>query len=193
MSEDVTFSCGCGQIHGVLRDVSPKTGTALVCYCSRCRAAEVFLDQADPQDDGVPLFQTTCDRVVFTAGANQMYAFSFEKRGLIHWYAKCCKVPLFNTTATPTSGFVSVLVNRVSPKEPLGPIKAFLFQDNEGGKQVHKGLYHVIAGATVRAIRMRISGKWKNNPFFGKTRAPISRVHVLSDVEKRHLPVQMPD
>lgn len=191
MGEDVIFSCECGQIHGVLRDVSAKAGTGLLCHCSRCRAAEVFLDQADPEDDGVALFQTTCDRVVFAAGANQMYAFSFEEGGVIHWYAKCCKVPLFNTLATPETGFVSVLVDRVTPKDPLGPIRALLYKDNGKGKQVHKGLHRVIAGGTKRAVRMRMSGKWKCSPFFGKSGAPISRVHVLSDVEKGHLRVEI--
>lgn len=189
MGEHIAFSCHCGQIHGVLDDISPKAGLGLVCFCDQCRASEVYLDQEDPEDNGVAIFQTTADRVRFAAGNDQMYAFSYSKGGLIRWYAKCCKAPLFNTTATPQSGFVGVLVNRLDNKAPLGPIRAMIYRKNEQGKQVHQGLSQVIKAGLSRSARMRLSGRWKKSPFFGKSGAPISRVHVLSDVEKKHLPL----
>lgn len=160
-----------------------------MCYCNQCRAAEVFLDQPDPKSNGVALFQTTADRIRFLCGADKMYAFSFAQGGLIHWYARCCKVPLFNTTATPQSGFASVLVDRIPHKDPLGPIRAEIFRDNGKGRQVHHGLPYLIWTGSTRALRMRVTGRWKMSPFFGKSGAPISRVHVLSDVEKGHLQV----
>lgn len=190
MANDVAFSCECGAIHGVLTDVSEKTGTGIVCHCSQCRASEVFLDQPDPEDDGVAIFQTTVDHVKFTVGADKLYAFSFETGKLIHWYAKCCKVPMFNTMAKPEGGFVGVMVDRLAETAPLGRIKAMLYADNGKGGQSHTGLRHVIIGGTRRAIRMCLTGKWKNSPFFGKSGAPVSKVHVLSKVEKSQLPLE---
>lgn len=189
MGDTIAFSCHCGQVHGVLTDISDKTGTGLVCYCHQCRAAEVYLDQQDPEDDGVALFQTTVDHVAFHAGANKMYAFSFDKGGLIRWYAKCCKAPLFNTTAKPQSGFVSAMVDRLDNVTPLGPIKAMIYQDDGKGGQKHKGMRHLITGGMKRSTAMRLTGKWKTTPFFGKSGAPITRVHILSEVEKKHLPL----
>ena len=189
MTDSTTFSCTCGKIHGVLTDISEKTGTGIVCHCSQCRAAEVYLDQPDPEDDGVAIFQTTFDHVTFMAGADKMYAFSFEDGKLVRWYASCCKVPLFNTMAEPKSGFVGVIVDRLADTAPLGRIRAMLYQRDENGKQSHTGLRHVIAGGTKRAARMRFTGKWKKNAFFGRSGKPITRVHVLSEIEKHQLPL----
>ncbi len=190
MGQDVAFACECGQIHGLLTDISEKTGTGLVCHCSQCRAAEVYLDQEDPKEDGVAIFQTTLDHVNFIAGADKMYAFSFDKDRLVHWYASCCKSPLFNTMSEPKTGFVSVMVDRLSDTSALGRIRAMLYVDDGTGKQKHEGLRHVIAAGMKRSAKMRLTKKWKRNDFFGKSGKPITRVHVLSEIEKRHLPLE---
>ena len=185
----IAFSCACGEIHGTLRDIDARSGTGLVCFCTYCRAAEVFLDQPDPESDGVGQYQTTPDHVSFAKGGNRMYAFSFAQDGLIRWYAKCCKVPLFITPPDPKKAQVNVLVDRLAETGPLGPIRAMLFQPDGAGRRTHAGLRQLRIAQWRRAWRMRRTGAWKTSPFFGKSGAPISRVHVLSPIETTHLPL----
>lgn len=193
MGQDVFFSCDCGQIMGRMVDTSPRTGTACICHCRFCRAAEVYLDQTDPGWDGVGVFQTSTDRVRIDEGLDHLKAFSFSKDGLVRWYAGCCKVPMFNTMRNPRWALISVSVDRIPDPSPLGEIKVVAHEPDERGKLHHTGLRHAIWGVLSRAARMQVGSKWKNFPLYGKSQRPIVAVHVLSDIEKKQLPLARPE
>ena len=186
---DLTFSCTCGQVRGTVKGAGPGTGTALVCCCRYCRAAEVYLDQDDPGGDGVNIFQTTADRVEISAGQERLDAFSFSDRGLVRWYARCCKAPLFNTPRSARWGMVSVMADRIDGAEELGPIRAVLYEPQESGKRKTTGAVRAVAGLLKRTAKMQITGGWKNSPLFGKSGRPVVKIAVLPDVVKSHLPL----
>jgi hypothetical protein len=52
MSRNVTLSCSCGEVRGLVTGVSPNTVNRVVCYCDDCQAflhhlgrAELFVQQ----------------------------------------------------------------------------------------------------------------------------------------------------
>jgi hypothetical protein len=59
MPGELQLRCRCARVRGVARDVSPRHGLRLVCYCHDCRAFARFLERADVLDaaGGTDIFQ----------------------------------------------------------------------------------------------------------------------------------------
>ena len=179
MGHDVQFGCNCGNVQGIISDVTAKSGLHALCHCSQCRTAELYLDQLDPIGSGVGVYQTAGDKVQFTSGRDQLAAFSFAPARLVRWHATCCNAPLFNTMASRRMGFASLIAARASDPTQLGPIKAEGFLPAPNGKQLHKGLHRIIGGMLMRTIRITLSGKWRLSPFYdedGQTIVPVANV-----------------
>tara|TARA_R110002094_G_scaffold817_2_gene4581 strand:- start:1069 stop:1656 length:588 start_codon:yes stop_codon:yes gene_type:complete len=177
---DIPFSCTCGMLKGTLRGASPRSGTHAECFCTDCRAAEIHLGQPDPAPNPVGIFQTTPDKIHIDAGNDQLAVFSFGDKNLLRWYASCCGAPLFNTMRSPKFAFVGVRTNRLDDTAPLGPIVGRGFVPVIGGKPKHEGLPHLIWGMVSRVTGARLSGRWKQTPFFDtQTLTPTRDVQVL--------------
>ena len=183
---DIPFRCACGTLTGVLQGVSPSTGTHASCFCSDCRAAEIFCDQQDPAPEPVAFFQLTPDRVRFETGYDQLAVFSFGPKNLLRWRAACCGVPLFITPRSPKIAFTGVRTNLLAETDALGPIVARAFVPQPGGKQKTEGGARFVIGVFSRIVSAFISGKWKNTPFFDiDAKKPVQPVYVLSREERR--------
>ncbi len=165
-SSDVPFSCQCGALNGTLLGAHPRSGTHAECFCADCRAAEIHLGQPDPSPDPVGIFQTTPDKIKLNAGDDNLAVFSFGDKNLLRWYASCCGSPLFNTMRTPKISFVGLRTNRLDDTAALGPVVARGFMPVKGGKPKHVGLQHMIWRMLSRVTGARLSGRWKNTPFF---------------------------
>ena len=178
---DIAFSCTCGTLKGTLCGAHPRSGTHAACFCADCRAADVHLGQPDPAPDPIGIFQTTPDKIKITAGQDQLAVFSFGKKNLLRWHAKCCGASLFNTLRNPKIAFVGVRTNRLADTAPLGPIVARGFIPVAGGKPKHEGIQHLIWGMITRVAGARLSGRWKQTPFFDTgTQTPTREITVLS-------------
>ncbi len=114
--------------------------------------------------------------------------FSFGETNLLRWHATCCGAPMFNTLRNPKLGFVGVRTTCLADVAPLGPIVATGFIPAENGKQIHRGLPLMIWRTLKRIAGDRLSGRWKNGPFFDSmTLAPIRPVRVVPAQERRAL------
>jgi hypothetical protein len=121
------------------------------------------------REDGVCIWQTTPDKVKVDEGAVHLRLMRLSEKGLLRWFAGCCDTPLFNTLATPKVPFVGVLTDRLDDIAPLGPIVAEGFVEGDDGKSRHVGGGRVARGFVRRALGARLSGRWKDNPFFDTT------------------------
>jgi hypothetical protein len=179
-ARDIAFSCTCGTLKGTLRGAHPRSGTHAECYCVDCRAAEIHLGQPDPAPGPVGIFQTTPDRIDVNEGQDKLAVMSFGDKNLLRWYASCCGAPLFNTMRNPKFAFVGIRTNRLDGTAPLGPVVGRGFIPVKGGKPKHEGLRHLILGMASRVIGARLSGRWKQTPFFDtQTLMPLHDVQVL--------------
>ena len=173
------FDCDCGGVSGHL-DVRPPHGaTHLVCHCDDCLTAAVAMGQPYPGSAGVAVVQTTPDRVHIDKGADRLGILRLSPRGLYRWYATCCGVPLFNTPPKRGVPYVALHAGRVASPEDLGPVRAHV---NAGAES--RGLWRAIPGIIARTAAARLTGRWKETPFFDGDGSPVAAETVLTRAQR---------
>lgn len=137
---DIPLQCGCGKVKGIAHDISPRTGTRVVCYCDDCQAFARFLNGETTVLDeygGTDIFQIAPAQVEITAGAEYLSSMRLSPKGLIRWYSQCCKTPIGNTIsgAIPFVGLVHSFMHDDCDSEQgrlrhrnkiLGPVKFYV-------------------------------------------------------------------
>ena len=80
-------------------DVSPSTGTRVICYCQSCQAFARFLGGTGILDahGGSDILQVSPSHVRITEGIDRLRSMRLTEKGLIRWYTDCCKTPVGNT------------------------------------------------------------------------------------------------
>ncbi len=182
------FSCSCGQLRGIVSPVSARFGTHAICHCRDCRAAALYLRQPDPAPNGVEIFQTTPDTVDIQSGGQHLGLLRLGPKGLLRWYATCCSSPLFNTFARPGVPFVGIIVDRLQDRDVLGPLVAHGFVPQPDGTSRHKGVATMVWRMLARVIAARLSGRWRQTPFFDiDTGAPVAEATIPGKEERAAL------
>lgn len=174
------FSCSCGSFAGHVSAEGQKSGLRLVCHCADCRAAELYHHQPDPVE-GVDLFQTAPHAITITKGAEHLRLLRLGPKGLFRWYAGCCGTPFANTLSKPQLAFVGVRTDLFEETEALGKVKAEANIPRAGKPSQNKGMARMVFGIFSRMITARLSGLWRQTPFFdAETGAPVAEPEVLS-------------
>jgi len=182
------FSCSCSQLQGHIAPDAAKSGLHLVCYCRDCRAAELYFKQPDPAPGPVDLFQTTPDAITITTGAQNLGLFRLSPRGTMRWYATCCDTPLFNTTPNAKLPFAGIRVATLATPERIGPVVAKAFAPRPDGRHKHDGIARMAWGVATRMLATRISGRWRQTPFFNiETGKPVAKPVIPSKQERAAL------
>ena len=197
MIKSATLSCRCGEVRGLLTNVSPDTVNRVVCYCDDCQAFLHQLGRAELLDaqGGTDVVQVAPPYLAFTQGTQRIVGLRLGPKGLYRWYASCCKTPVGNTVgpAIPFVGLVrqafegetQLLDEQVGP--PIGRVygKYAIGSAPEGSTRLNARLM-------ARAIRMvlgwRIRGRTWPHPFFDRAqRRPKFPVTTLSPTEREAL------
>jgi hypothetical protein len=143
---DLPIRCGCGALRGVLRSVSPRSRSRVICYCDDCQCFAHFLERADSILDahgGTDIFQTSPARLELTAGEGQLACMRLTPgSNTVRWYARCCRTPIGNTPAdhrVPVVGLIrsciDVAATGLSADEVLGPVRGRVFRRFAHGVQ----------------------------------------------------------
>jgi hypothetical protein len=116
------LACRCGQVQG---EVDPQRAYArATCYCRDCQAfarwlgGEGLLDAAG----GTDIVAMAPAGLRFTRGFDQVTCMSLGPRGLLRWYASCCRTPLGNIPRDPKLYYLGVPVPALA--EPAEAIDA---------------------------------------------------------------------
>ena len=173
------FACACGEVSGHLSVRPPRGATHLVCHCDDCLTAEVAMGQPYPGSAGVAVVQTTPDRVHFESGADRLAILRLSPKGLYRWYAACCGVPLFNTPVKMGVPYVALVARRAIAPEDLGRVAAHV---NAGSE--NRGALRAIPGIIGRTLAARVTGRWKQTPFFAEDGSPVAEAHVLTRAQR---------
>ena len=102
--------------------------------------------------------------VSFTAGADKVAAMRLSRKGMMRWYASCCRTPIGNTMATSAMPFIGVMRAFIdAPPAALGPIRGRGFAKSaKGGRAAvpKDGLPELVMIARVLAkvLRWRLRG-----------------------------------
>jgi len=195
---NLTLSCHCNTIQGVVRSVTPKMSNRLVCYCHDCRAFANHLQSKVPILDeygGTEIMQTPPAAMEITQGHEQVACLRFSDKGLYRWYAACCQTPIGNTVGLnlPIVGLIHGFISPgqdldemfgreagcVYPKQALAEVPAEMMT---GGSHLATTLKMVR-----KLLLWKILGKSKPSPFFDDQGKPVVEpIIVSSDQRKQH-------
>lgn len=187
IEQGLEFSCNCGELAGHITPEAQKSGLRLLCHCPDCRAAELYHGQPDPSE-GVDLFQLAPDGITITKGAEHLRLLRLSPKGLHRWYAGCCGTPFANTLAKPQLAFAGLRSDLFADKASLGKIKAQANIPQVGKPPRSQGMFPMVFGIFSRMLAARLSGRWRQTPFFdAATGQPVAEAKVLSKEERATL------
>jgi hypothetical protein len=190
------LQCRCGTIKGIV--VDPRRANHGVCYCKDCQAFAHFLGRAEDVLDargGSEVIQMLPRSVTFTQGIGALACMRLTPKGLLRWYATCCRTPIGNTLSTPKISFVGLLHSCLAARgapldEVFGPVRAWVNTQGAKGdpKPATKGLGRAIRWFLGTVLPARVNGDYRRTPFFDvSTGVPIVVPQVLSEAELAQL------
>ena len=101
--DSLPLRCRCGSIEGYV--AAPRVGARAICYCRDCQTFARFLGNPNEVlngQGGTDIIATLPGHVHFTRGVDQLRCISLSHKGLLRWYAGCCRTPVGNTPRDPT-------------------------------------------------------------------------------------------
>ena len=173
--------------------VSRSTGNRLVCYCDDCQAFAHFLERAEDVLDangGTDLYQMSPTRLEITDGGENLACVRLTPKGILRWYADCCKTPIGNTLPTNRIPFVSLFhacmdLKGRSLDAVLGPVRAGVHGRYALGRPIAFRVYDrvslvILSRVFGKLLIWRLRGEHKRSPFFDwisgrPVRTPVSR------------------
>lgn len=197
MGNAAALQCSCGTVRGTLAEPSPKSVNRVICYCDDCQAFAHALsrkDLLDPQG-GTDIVQVAPASLSFTAGADTITGMRLSEKGLIRWFAACCKTPLGNTVG-PALPFVGIVTagfrsDTQDPDRlfgaPIGAVhgKFAVGEPPDGATGLDLRFMARIAWLL---LGWRLSGQGWPNPFFVReTKAPRFPIKTLTPEEREAL------
>ncbi len=187
------LQCRCGTIKGCVD--SPRSANRVVCYCKDCQAFAYFLGREGEILDGrggSDVIQVLPKHVTFTHGIEALACMRLTPRGLLRWYAECCKTPIGNTLDTYRISFVGLVHScletaGVPLQDSFGPIRAWVNTQGARGNPKPKtaGVGRTVLWFMGTTLKARLNGNYKNTPFFLVAQGtPIATPRVLSSDER---------
>lgn len=189
---DHPLQCQCGAVKGLVRD--PHSANHAICYCKDCQAFAHFLGR--PQEilderGGSEILQVAPKSVAFTQGMERIACIRLTEKGLVRWYASCCKTPIGNTLITPKLPFIGLLHScLVRPLDDFGPIRVWVNTQSAKGEPKPKvaGLWTAGRWFFRTVLKARFNGDYKKNPLFRtETGKPIATPRVLTAEEHENV------
>ena len=194
---DLPMQCACGTVRWVARDVASARWSHLVCYCDDCQSFAHVLERGEDTLDahgGTEIFQMSPARLEITAGADRLACLRLTPKGLLRWYASCCRTPIGNTLASRAVPFVGLILRCVDRSGAptldgaLGPIRARGYARFAKDRARLDARDRFPISMMLRLARMglaaRLRGDHRRSPFFdAETGAPVSPPRVLDAAE----------
>jgi len=190
---NIRIRCRCGKLQGEL-DTAAVAARAK-CYCTDCRAFARFLGNEITLLDGAGGTEVAAalpSGLRFTEGLDQLACMSLSPKGLYRWYAGCCRTPIGNTPRDPKLPYVGVI--RACMAASSAELDAALGRGHIAANT--KTAYRKVEttpAATAWAVlkiggmivKARLSGSYRNNPFFVPGGADPVRTPRVISVEER--------
>lgn len=188
--------CRCGAFEGYI--ASPEVAARALCYCSDCQAFARFLGNAARglnAHGGTDIIATLPRHVHFTRGRAHLACMSLSERGLLRWYAACCRTPIGNTPRDPKLPYVGVARACLTGSDDevataFGKLRAAINTDSATGRVRATPLASFFALLRImrNVLSARFTGVARQNPFFRPGgNEPVVAPQVLTGDERRAL------
>ena len=175
MGADLAFACDCGALKGSLRKARPQDGARLTCSCSDCQAFTFHLGREDDILDpwgGTEIVQLLPAKFEIMEGEDNLACVRVTDKGILRWYAACCRTPIANTAGTAKLPFVGSFFHIYAPEAretAIGPSKGRVFE-KEAWSPPQTGAplkpIAIMGRNLIRILIARLSGAWRTNAFF---------------------------
>lgn len=186
--------CRCGAVRGEIDE--GRAYTRATCYCKDCRAFARFLGVPGVLDasGGTDVIPMAPAALRFSGGLEHVVCMSLSPKGVLRWYASCCRTPLANTPRDANLPYVGVITDclAVTPQameaafgprdrvvlntaSATAPVKATPVAFAVGGLRILSG----ILGARLRRER--------SSAFFDGNGRPLREPHVITREERAAL------
>lgn len=185
--------CRCGALQGQIALGGPTS--RMVCYCKDCQAFARYLGPAERVLDaqgGSDVVQLAPHRIRITRGQEHLAVMRLSSKGMLRWYAACCRTPVGNTMTSRNMPFTGLLVQCLdsAPVDvAFGPVMATANTQSALGEPKPRAFG--LPSALLRILRIvagsRLSGKYKSNPFFTAAGDPVALPTVLAPDERARL------
>jgi hypothetical protein len=187
--------CRCGKLAGTLE--SARSTQRVVCYCRDCQAFARHLGAEGVLDaqGGTEIVASLPSKLRFTAGDDALACLSLSPRGLLRWYAACCRTPIGNTMRNPKIAYVGLVHSCLEGDAPplaqaFGPLRLATNTASATGparKVPPWAAAASLASLAKTLLGARLGGGWRDNPLFepGSAR-PVRPVRVLTLDERAH-------
>lgn len=111
----LSLRCECGHVQGTVD--AGHAYTRATCYCRDCQAYARWLDKPGLMDarGGTDIVAMNPAAVRITSGDDRVACVSLGDKGLLRWYASCCRTPLGNTPRDGKTAYVGMLAAALSP------------------------------------------------------------------------------
>lgn len=187
---DMTVRCRCAQVRGAAR--TERAYTRATCYCRDCRAYARFLG-ADVLDahGGTDIVPLAPSGLRLIAGLEALACVSLGPRGLLRWYAACCRTPIANTPRQAQTPYVGLFgaafdVPPAALDDAFGPRGALVIHAGSASGDVAPTRWRFVIGGLRIAAGMtgaRLRGE-PPAPFFDESGRPIRHVRELTRAER---------
>jgi hypothetical protein len=187
------LTCRCGKLKGEV--AHPEKANRGVCYCKDCQAFARFLGNPGEildENDGTGVVATQPEHVRFTEGVEHLACLSLSGNGLLRWYASCCNTPIGNTVRDVRVSFVTLVHTCLenppgSLERDFGPVRMRV--NTKGAKSevaaTPVATVVLVLGLMSSMLRARLSGSYKQTPFFDPASGtPVVPVVVLTAEER---------
>lgn len=191
MTHSLEFSCDCGAFRAELTNISPRTTSRIVCYCTDCQGFVHYLGKQETGLDaqgGSDICHALPENYHIKQGRENLQALQFKPTRVLRWYADCCQSMVAATLSSRALPFLGLPLNGFDAStlhDRFGPPRAYRYRHRAHGDQnaipIGKSAPHVIAPIFSRLIGAVLRGNTKSNPFFdAQTGAPIAAPHKLT-------------
>lgn len=202
MPNNFSIRCTCGALQGRTVGLSVDDGPRLVCYCDDCQAFAHFLDRGDDvlnAAGGTDVFQLSPAHLRIDEGGDHLACIRLKPKGLLRWYADCCRTPIGNTLATRHVPFIGLINACIHLDDDgsldglLGPVQGgvhgrFAKGDRSKLRAHDRAPFSLIARSIGKILKRRLRGDHRRSPFFDtRTGNPVVTPRVLSEAERQEL------
>ena len=129
---------------------------------------------------GSEIIQTLPKNVTFTHGVESLACMRLSDKGMIRWYAGCCKTPIGNTLQNYKISFIGLLHDCLEAsgrplQDSFGPIRTYANPEGAIGEPKPKaaGMGTMLGWVAKTIVKARVNGDYRRTPFF-KDGAPIA-------------------
>lgn len=181
--ESLALECQCGKVKGTASTPRSETGNRVVCYCNDCQSFAHYLERQDTvldQYGGTKILQLPPSFVTIQQGAEFIRCMRLSQKGLLRWYADCCKTPMANTVSAggPFIGLIQGFIKLTPENTDTDKIHGYVHTKFAKGELPvavkNSSSIKVLVRTIYKLINWRLRGFHQQNPFFNTDGEPIS-------------------